>query len=211
MIDANALIEMQLRLECKGLDAEGLLIRIPGPDPDDIPRCLVVRHLDTYRVLFRHDLSRHIRERVAMLPPEMVFGDHEAVKQVLADDAPVEAIWTGRSYIFPSILARADYPDTVRLDRATNTQPVYAVRVADQIVATCESVRENDAAAEAWVQTLPGFRRRGYARQVTAAWAQGVLDQGKTPFYSHSLDNLASQGVARSLGLVPFIDAIAYT
>jgi hypothetical protein len=210
VMDANTLIETQLRLECKAVNAEGLLVRIPGPDPDDIPRCLVVRHLDNYRVLFRHDLSRHIRERVAMLPPEMVFGDHEAVKKILADDAPVETIWAGKSYIFPSILASADYPDTVRLDRATGTRPVYAVRVADQIVATCESVRENDAAAEAWVQTLPEFRRRGYARQVTAAWAQDLLHQGKLPFYSHNMDNLPSQGVARSLGLIQFVEGVGY-
>jgi hypothetical protein len=58
MMDVNALIETQLRLECKGVNAEGLLVRIPGPNPDDIPRCLVVRHRDGYRLFFRHDLSR---------------------------------------------------------------------------------------------------------------------------------------------------------
>jgi len=69
---------------------------------------------------------------------------------------------------------------------------------------------ENETAAEAWVQTLPEFRRRGYARQVTAAWAHDLLQIGKIPFYSHSMGNVASQGVARSLKLIPFVDSVSY-
>jgi predicted GNAT family acetyltransferase len=208
-MDVNVLIETQLRLECKGTNAEGLLARIPGPDPDDIPRCLVLRHNSGYRVLFRHDLAFHIRERIATLPPEVVFDDRQMISAVLAEDVPVESIWIGRSYIFPSAPAPAEYPDVVRLDR-DGARSVYAIRIDDQIVASCESAREDDAAAEAWVQTLPEFRRRGYARQVTAAWAHDLMGQGKIPFYSHNIDNLASQGVARSLGLIPFIDGVGY-
>ena len=59
--------------------------------------------------------------------------------------------------------------------------------------------------------TLPEFRRRGYARQVTAAWAHDIQQQDKVPFYSHRLSNLASQAVARSLGLIPFQTAVAYS
>ena len=36
------------------------------------------------------------------------------------------------------------------------------------------------------------------------------IPHGKIAFYSHSMDNLASQGVARSLGLIPFIDSVGY-
>jgi hypothetical protein len=210
MLEVYALIEAQLRLECKGLNAEGLLVRIPGPNPDDIPLCLVLHHSQGYCVFCRHDLPRGLRERIAALPPEMVFGDHEAIKKVLAQNAPVEISWMGRSYIFPRTLTPADYPDAARLDRSGTDRPLYAVCINGQIVATCESVRENDTAAEAWVQTLPAFRRHGYARQVTAAWAHDLLSQGKTLFYSHNVDNLASQGVARSLSLIHFIDGVAY-
>ena len=210
-MDVNALIAAQLRLECKEVTAEGLLVRIPGSDPDEIPRCLVLRHSGGYHVLFRHDLSHDIRERIATLPPEVVFGDHQMISAILVEDAPVETIWAGRSYIFPNTPAPAQYPDAVRLERGGDMRPAYTVRIAGQIIASCESVRENDTAAEAWVQTLPLFRRRGYARQVTAAWAHDLLRLGKIPFYSHSVDNLASQGVARSLELIPFIDGVGYT
>jgi hypothetical protein len=210
-MDIDALIEAQLRLERKGVNAEGLLVRIPGSDPDDIPRCLVLRHSNGYRVLFRHDLAHHIREQIAALPPEVVFGDHQAISAVLANDAAVGTIWAGRSYIFPSAPAPAEYPDTIRLVSADGARSPYVVRIAGQIVASCESVREDDTAAEAWVQTLLEFRRRGYARQVTAAWAHDLLQIGKIPFYSHRMGNLASQGVARSLQLIPFIDGVGYT
>ena len=39
--------------------------------------------------------------------------------------------------------------------------------------------------------------RRGLAKQVTAAWAAHAWAQGKLPFYSHRMDNLASEGVAQ--------------
>jgi hypothetical protein len=42
---------------------------------------------------------------------------------------------------------------------------------------------------------------RGLAAAVTAAWSAQVAD--RTAFYSTSEDNLASQGVARRLGLRP--------
>jgi hypothetical protein len=210
MLDIKALIVAQLRLECKEVSPEGLLARIPGPNPDDIPRCLVLRHSDGYRVLFRNDLAHHIREQIAMLPPEVVFDNHQAISAILAEDAAVETIWAGRSYIFPSASAPAEYPDTIKLEPIDGARPTYAVRIAGQIVTSCESVREDDTAAEAWVQTLPEFRRRGYARQVTAAWAHDLLQLGKIPFYSHSMGNLASQGVARSLQLIPFIDGVGY-
>jgi hypothetical protein len=39
---------------------------------------------------------------------------------------------------------------------------------------------------------------------VVAAWAQAVRASGRIPGYGTSWDNLASQTVARKLGLVPY-------
>jgi len=84
------------------------------------------------------------------------------------------------------------------------------VLVSGQIVATCESVRENDACAEAYVYTATGFRRRGYGAQGTAAWAHHIMVQGKVPFYSYARDNVASLGLARCLHLIPYAAVVAY-
>jgi hypothetical protein len=75
----------------------------------------------------------------------------------------------------------------------------------------CIASRENAVAPEAWVHT-PGLtdRGRGYARQVTLAWARDAQRSGKAALYGHSLDNLASQAVARRPGLVEYMTEAKY-
>lgn len=106
-------------------------------------------------------------------------------------------------------------PAIAAADEAAHAREVFpgaqfAVIEDDVVVATCESSRESALAAEAWVRTLPASRGRGYATLVTAAWALDVRRRGKAPFYSHHRDNAASAGVARALGLLPFLDDVGY-
>lgn len=86
----------------------------------------------------------------------------------------------------------------------------FAIVEGGRVVATCESSRESLVAAEAWVRTEPAARGKGYATRVTAAWALDARWRGKIPFYSHHRDNAASAGVARALGLIPFLDDVGY-
>jgi hypothetical protein len=223
--DVKGLIELQLELECKGVVNGNTLVRIPGRDPDDIPRFLVIQHEQSYIAYFRHDLSPHVRLQLTTLPFEQAFHDHEQVKAILANYTPCEDMFIGKSYVFPQTLTTDLYPDAVRLDelrhcdllqryehwQSVNGKTVFGIIIEGCIVSSCGSVRENDKSAEAWVITEPAFRGRGYARQVTAAWAHSIQQQGKVPFYSHAQHNLASQGVARSLGLVQFLSAVAYS
>jgi RimJ/RimL family protein N-acetyltransferase len=165
----------------------------------------------------------NIRGQLLALTPDIALKDTEAVRMILAEDRPCSDFHTGKSYIFPDHLPASLFPDVVLLTEAHQAciksyspdmnvldKAVYAVITGEQIVSTCESSRENEYAGEAWVQTLPPFRGRGYAQQVTAAWAHHLQRQGKIPFYSHQLSNLASQRVAQRLGLTQFISDASY-
>lgn len=99
-------------------------------------------------------------------------------------------------------VARDTYPWLA--ESLSGSRPCFAVLVDGAAVSLCFSSRNGAAAAEAGVDTLPGFRGRGFAVAVTAAWAAAIRDGGRTPLYSTAWANANSQGVARRLGLAMF-------
>lgn len=222
-MDALALIQVQLALEGIAVVDGATLVPLDGAEADAIPRLLLVRHEQGYARYYRPDLPATLRSQLAALPAEQLWHDRTLTRRLLSLAGACMEPWVGTSYVFPVLLAAADVL-AVRLSPAhqplierwnpqleTIGRVVYAVIVDEQIVATCESSREDARSGEAWVQTNPAFRGRGYARQVTAAWARALQQQGKLPFYSHRADNLASRGVARSLGLRPFRWDVAFS
>jgi len=223
-MDVVELIQTQLALERIGLNREGLLVRIPGPRPDDIARVYVYRHQDGYALYLRHDLPVPIRERIQALGPEVAFRDREAVKSLLAKAGPCKNVFQGQTYLFPDTLGPDLFPDAMCLMEAqrplmeayhpgmnVTDWTTYAVIRDGRIVSTCTSAREDEQAGEAYVYTVPAYRGQGYGRQVTAVWAHHLRGQGKIAFYSHAWDNPASQGVARSLGLRPCFALVSYS
>jgi hypothetical protein len=79
-------------------------------------------------------------------------------------------------------------------------QPLVAVIADGRAVSVCASVRISTAVHCAGVETLPEYRRRGFAVSAVAGWARAVRTSGAMPFYSTSWDNVASQAVAARLG-----------
>lgn len=87
----------------------------------------------------------------------------------------------------------------------------FAVVQDGVAVSTCFSSRIDDRSAEAGVWTDPDYRGQGFASFVTQSWAAAVYASGRIPFYSTSWDNMASQAVARKLGLVQIGEDYTFT
>ena len=222
-MNVRDLVERQLALEGIGFDKNGRLVPRPAADPTDIPRFYVTRHVEGVDRFYRSDLPDRVVERLAGLAVEAVYEDVPRVKQILDEHAPCRDVWRGASYRFLAAPPPSDFRDArvlsdldrdaiARFDREllTSTRPIYAVFADGEIASTCVSAREDEFGAEAWVETLASFRRRGYGRRVTAAWGHAVVTAGKVAFYSHARDNLASRGIALSLGLAWFLDGAGY-
>ena len=134
---------------------------------------------------------------------------------VLADVAPLRSVRAGPLYSFPDRPAfqasataiGADNADLLlggldewRPDVAAGL-PMLATVVDGKAVSICASVHASGVAHAAGVETLPAYRGQGLASRTVAAWAERVQTEGATPFYATTFDNIASQGVARRLGL----------
>ena len=214
-MDSFRLICLQMELECMRLDDQRNIIRLHCENPDEMHRVFAVRYEGEEAVLFQAGLPEGLRKKLAQIPFDEFFTAPKQIRAVLAEHAPCPGYFVGKSYIFPDNLSAALYTRAIPLvdvkpDFDTAKGAGFAVVEDGQVVSTCESSHESASAGEAWVQTLEAYRRRGYARQVTLAWAHHLQRQGKVPFYSHLWNNLASQSLAESMGLIQFLDAAGY-
>ena len=220
------LLHLQFSLQRIGFDGEGNLIRLPGPNPDGVPR-FYLGELDSGVVTYcSANMPRTVCDQLKALPLLQARDDTSAVCAILTHHAPCEGIWRGTSAVVTRPIADDEHRDVRLLDPRHASQralleafdaemagygwPAYAVVRNGRVVSACVSSREDERAGEAWVQTLAEERGHGYARQAVAAWAHALQRAGKLPFYSHGADNVASAGVARSLGLIPYLRDVGY-
>lgn len=160
-------------------------------------------------------------------PPEPERA--EPMRRALGRDARALSCWRGPAFCFPERLEVPACPaELVELrpgegrglapafgdapDERERCGPCVVAVWEGAIVARCQ-VAAGDAriAAEASLDTLPGHRRRGLGRAVTAAWARCVRERGGVPLYSTSWANRASRAVAASLGLVGYGEDLHWT
>ena len=187
------LLRIQMTMQRIDVYAAGRLVRIPGPDPDGIPRyhgaCYDDGGCDRF---FAATVPARLLDSLRMLPLSTAFDEPDAVARFLAHYAPVKGIWIASSSVARQPFSPADYPDVTRLA----TVPVGLVAPFDsdlvgmhltgavimrdgQIVSRCVSSRESELAGEAWVRTLPTYQGNGFMSQVVAAWASALMCAGK--------------------------------
>ena len=149
------------------------------------------------------------------LPPERI----EVMRARLAEHAPLGAVHHGPAFRFPDLgAAAAPDPDVTLLERVdllgdefaalrpvlAQRQPCLAVQVEGRVRAVCYVATRSARAAEAGVETQPGFRGRGLASRATLAWARALRAAGTIPLYSTEWRNRGSLGVAARLGLIRY-------
>lgn len=175
---------------------------------------------------FRHDLPDNViaqLKEVAAAEPmpvnsQKIPRNRRQFEDILQSHAPIARIWIGPAYRFPEHITPPT--NVVRLSRENvgllrgdfaeiaselnSSHPYLAIIEDSQAVSICQSVRLSSHAHEAGVDTLIGYRQRGYATSVVAAWALAVRALNRMPLYSTSWENIASQRVAQRLGLVQY-------
>ncbi len=209
-------------------DADGRIRQSNEPDGDPAPRFFFARTREGNRWRFRYDVPAEIVSQLEHLAAsEPVISDlraqpvnFEAFHDVLRPHGEVHDTSSGPSYQFPADIARPANAvaitetnaellsglipdeDAIHVPRSLTVRIPWIVVVEQGTgVASCFSARLTAEVAEAGLWTHDAFQGRGHGSAATAAWACAVREMGRIPFYSTDWRNLASQGVARKLGL----------
>jgi RimJ/RimL family protein N-acetyltransferase len=225
VLSDRELMEVQVRALFTH-DARSRLLRVNEPDGGPAPRLFIGRTRAGNLWRFRADLPLPlVHELSALCDDEPVDGELrraprnvESYVRILETHAPVRRVEAGPAYRFteypepsrPLIAITEQNAELLRggledlLAGVPAEQPFLAVVEDGRAVSVCRSVRITPEAHEAGVETLPEFRRKGYATEVVAGWARAVRAAGAIPLYSTSWENIASQAVAAKLHLVPY-------
>ncbi len=227
-------ILMELSAETSSVfDNRGRILHSRSPDRLPPPRLALMCTATSYRVRFGaqvpDDLARELAAIVERERPDgtlTIPADLQArLRTVLEQQAPIQAEGGGPGYYFPETIVVPDHVVEIteaNLDLARDTFPwmlrafagwaPYFAVVADGVVASvCFDARSGPRAAEAGLYTHPDYRGRGYAVDVTRAWGAATRAAGRVPLYSTSWDNLASQAVARKVGLIQYAGDLTWT
>lgn len=201
----------------------GRLVETREEEPSRAPRFFLGRTRAGNLWRFREDLPGPLArglDTLAAAEPVLPDLPREpaclaSAQELLQEHEEIQQTWLGPAYAFPEDLSTAE--EVLRISDENwdvlgeefawlrtelgACEPVLAALAGERAVSVAFSSRVTGRAAETGVNTLATFRGQGHASRVVAAWAIAVRDSGRVPLYSTSWGNLASQGVARRLGL----------
>lgn len=201
VLDALALIENQIKLEYS-LSPESLLLPYPGSTEQAL--VVIYQYPGGVRYYLNQALTSSTRNALEALELSTAFDNPELISQIMREKHPHKSSDIYLSYFFPHS------PSPEEFAQVTQNAGRFEIRVQDEPVSWAWSIRENESCAEVAVETLPEFRKFGYARQVTSAWAHHVISTGKLAFFSLLASNQVSRSLANSLGVIQFAKSITF-
>jgi RimJ/RimL family protein N-acetyltransferase len=204
-------------------DAHGRLVRVNEPNGKPAPRFFLGTTASGNEWRVRHDVDEAIMSELDALArtepiAEVAPRDSTKYQELLARVAPIDDVWSGPAYWFAGALPDAAPAVAISRENADLLRPhleewlvdvgyreaMFAVVVDGHAVSIAASVRTSRTADEVGVETAPAYRGLGYARQAVIAWARAVRSMKRIALYSTSWENVASQALARSLGLTMY-------
>jgi len=197
---AQELVRLQIELEYH-VEGDGL---IPFAGTTEQARFIVHRYKDGYARFYRIDIPVQLRLELGRIDSAQVFQSPEMVREILSAYSPCPSVGVFESYSFAQVPQTREYPDVIQDGKS------FVVQSGDEAVCRAWCERSNTHCVEAAVETQPAYRRRGFARQAVCALAAAEMKKGKVVFFSHKIDNLASQALGRSLGVVHFTTCAAF-
>lgn len=211
-------LHLQLRLEGKEVIHGSFLREVEAVPGEDLPLMLLARLADGTLVAYYNEaLARDLHETLAASFVAVEFPDIGPLLEVLKKRNLQFGVGHYKTYVFSSqpvadrdVLCLSTADQRVKafgLDGFADK--VYVMEKEGKVLSACVSARENERCAEAWVYTAPEYRHQGFAQGVVSTWAGSLIREGKVPFYSHKMENVASENLAGKLKLQPVFEEIA--
>ena len=213
-------LHLQMRLEGKQIFNECLIRQVEVVPGEGVPLMLIAQLASEERIVYYDEsLSSELLKELAATIISIEFPAIYPVFAVLKKQKLQFDVGHYKTYVFPSILVKnmdvqcfsKDNEKVKAFGFDGFAEQVYVIEREGNVVSACVSTRENDKCGEAWVYTAPEYRNQGFAQNVVNTWAGSLMNVGKTPFYSHKIDNVASANLARRLKLQPVFEEISIT
>ena len=204
------------------LNADGRIVSTREPHATHGPAFALVRGLNrcawAVHASVAHATAREL-DRLALDEPPLAGLRDEPVHVNEYQALIVGRVYSGPAFSFPPALPppsaevvviweerllERHFRGWVEGEIGAGRAPVMAILDGGYPVSVCFSARSSEAAAEAGVETAVGYRARGLAASVTAAWAMAVKASSRVPLYSTDWSNTPSLSLARKLGLEPY-------
>jgi len=229
MSNSKTFLEAQLELEGLKITDDNKIVKIQTNHFDiekkndsESPKVMAVKFDYKIEVFYSKLLPLEIVSKLEQLDKKTFFQETEKISEILQKNNQFNDLGHYVAYIFPEsfementdtkVFTGSDDELIKEFDESffKKFPMVYATMKGGKIVACCVSSRESDRAGEAWIFTLPEYRKQGFGFKAVQLWAKELQKKGKFPFYTHEVSNIASQKLAERLELKKVFETISY-